>query len=184
MALKASKGRAWAVWAILLIPFIYMAAVVMPGVQQQMMSVADDPHCAVPLDLMMFGISDEAALTHLACMGETGRAVYRAAELKQDTIYPLFYGAFLAFTLWALASFGGITRNRGLLVLLPIIAVAFDYMENHYIVELIDQFPHLAEGTVDMASMGNQMKWSFAMLSMVMVLILAALGGIRVWRGR
>lgn len=184
MGLKASKGRAWLVWAILLIPFGYMAGVVMPGVQHRMESVADDPACSTPLDLMLFGFTDEAAHRSLQCMGEEARPVYRAAELREDAVYPVCYGAFLAFTLWALASFGGITRNRGLLVLLPIIAVAFDYMENHYVVELIDQFPNLEEHTVDMASMGNQMKWSFAMLSMLMVLILAALGGIRVWRER
>lgn len=170
------------VWMVLFVPYLYLAAVVMPGVQHDVQAVALDAGCATPLDLFIVGIDRADALKALECMGQEGRDIYRAAEVREDAVYPISYGLLLAFTLWALSGFAGIRTKKGLLALLPFLAVAFDYVENAHIVQLIDQFPNLSEETVEMASLGNQFKWSFAFVSMALILILLALGGIRMWR--
>jgi len=158
--------------------------VVMPAAQSQMKSASNDAECAQPLDLYYFGFTHADAYRALECLGESGRTLYRKVELREDAVYPISYGLFLSFSLFLLASDGGLRRKRWLLAFLPWMAVAFDFMENHYIVLLIDQFPQLGSDIVRMASIGNQLKWFFAAFSVLLLLWVATVSAIRLMRER
>jgi len=184
MSLKVSRGKAWAVWGVLFVPYLYLAAVVMPGLMADMQAVALDATCAKPLDLFLFGFTEAQANGVFTCLGDAGMAVYRAGELLQDAVYPVIYALFLSFTLWALSGFMVSGRKRVLLALLPFMAMTFDFMENSHIVQLIDQYPTLDAGTVLKASVGNQLKWFFAFVSIGLIVMFALLSAVRVVRGR
>lgn len=184
MSLKISRGKAWAVWGVLFVPYLYLAAVAMPGLMEDMKAVAVDAACAKPLDLFLFGFTEAQAMEVFGCLGEAGRAVYRAGELSQDTVYPVSYALFLSFTLWALSGLMVTGRKRFFLTLLPFVAMIFDFVENAYIVQLIDQYPELDASTLLKASVGNQMKWFFALVSIALIVVFALLSAVRVVRGR
>jgi hypothetical protein len=165
-----SRTFAWGVWTALLVPYLYMAAVVMPGLLSGMQEVAEDASCARPLDLFLFGFSQDDVLQTLGCLGTTGRAVYREGELTADVAYPIAYGLLLSCTLWFLS--GGVLQDRWryMLAAIPLLAMLVDYVENAHIVMLIDQFPAVLEQTVNRGSAANAMKWGLAFLSIASVL--------------
>jgi len=184
MVFRMKRRVAWAVWAVLFIPFAYMSGVVMPKVQGEMARLSADPSCAVPLDLHVLGFEEAEVTALFECLGAAGREVYREATLREDAIYPITYAALLSFTIWALAGLAGAARWRVLMAFLPWVAVGFDLIENHNIVALIDAYPFMDARTVDMASLGNQLKWSFVFISVAVMLASAAIAAVRVVRGK
>lgn len=184
MAFRMKRRVAWAVWAVLFIPFAYMSGVVMPSVQDEMARLSADPKCSVPLDLKVLGFEEADVVAVLECLGPAGREVYRAATKREDTLYPITYAALLSFTIWALAGLAGVARWRVILALLPWVAVGFDLIENNNIVALIDSYPEMDVRMVDMASLGNQLKWSFVFISVAIMLFSAAASAVRVVRGK
>lgn len=184
MAFHMKRRVAWAVWAVLFVPFAYMSGVVMPGVQSEMIRLSADPACTVPLDLHVLGFEETDVKALMDCLGAAGREVYRQGTLREDALYPITYAALLSFTIWALAGLAGIVRWRVLLSLLPWVAVGFDLVENHNIVALIDAYPAMDARRVDMASLGNQLKWSFVFISVTVMLASASVAAVRVVRGK
>ena len=184
MAFRMKRRVAWAVWAVLFIPFAYMSGVVMPKVQGDMARLSTESSCSVPLDLHMFGFEEAEVAALFDCLGAAGREVYREATMREDAIYPITYAAMLSFTIWALAGLAGAARWRVLLAFLPWVAVGFDLIENHNIVALIDTYPMMDMRTVDMASLGNQLKWSFVFVSVAVMLTSASVAAVRVVRGK
>lgn len=183
MPFSIPTKTAWAIWAALFICYLYMGAIVMPGVMERVNAVASNPSCAAILDLKLFGISEVQANEALTCMGEQGRSVYRSAELKEDFIYPISYGLLLCFSLFCLAGFFGANKLRWLLAALPLLTIGFDILENSHIVQLIDQYPNFDAATLRMASLGNTLKWSFAFPSIGLTLVLGGWALVKRIRG-
>lgn len=177
------KGVKWAVWAVLFVGYAYMAAVVMPGLMSDIQAVSETATCARPLDLFLTGFSLNDVERSFTCMGPSGLEVYRAGEVRDDVLYPIAYGLFLTFTIWALSGATVRGRFRILLVMLPVLTVGFDLGENAHIVQLIDQFPDLQENTVHRGAWFNRIKWAFAFLSILTVLVLASMHAWRLIRG-
>lgn len=171
-------------WGVLFVPYLYLAVVAMPGLMVDMRAVALDASCAKPLDLFLFGFTEAQATQVFECLGDSGMAVYQAGERLQDAIYPLSYALLMSFTLWALSGITVSGRKRALLTVLPLLAMAFDYVENAHIIQLIDQYPALGAETVLKASVGNQLKWFFVFLSIGFIGLFGLLSTLRVARGR
>ena len=108
-------------------------------------------------------------------LGEQGRQLYTTLQVL-DLIFPLAYGMTMT-----LALTGVITRlfPEGHImekaVFIPILGMIFDYLENFAIAALIASFPNLSPLTVSAASVFTQLKWSFIILTVVLLVILAAL---------
>lgn len=179
-----SARTRWAIGVLLFMAYGYMAAVVMSGLMADLQAAAPDAACAKALDLHIFGFTMVEADRALQCMGDAGRAVYRAGEQRQDVAYPIVYGLFLLFTIWALSGIIIRAGLRSVLMLLPVLTVLLDFWENALIVELIDQFPQLMGPTVARCSMANSLKWGFAFASMLSVLMLAGAHAHRQWKSR
>jgi len=174
----------WIVWIILLFIFLYLSNVVMPGIQDDIIRVADKPGCVSSLDTE-FGFTKEVAFNHLDCMGRAGRSVYDESRKSKDSIYPVSYGLFFSFTLFSLSSL--LFRKRSFIFILTAIPVAgmlFDFFENEQIGKLIAQFPDLKDTTVTLASAGNIAKWSFDYLSIGLILALSVWVMVRTIKGR
>jgi hypothetical protein len=173
----------WLIWVLIFIPYMYVANVVMPGIQKEVSEAAQDPSCSKALDIMIFGINQESAYSSLSCMGEEGRAIYREAEKTEDTIYPIVYTLFFLFTLFVLGSylFG---KRKFLLVLFifPLFGMMLDFVENSSIITLIDQYPDLDPGSVWQASLAGSLKWIVAFSNIAMTLIFAIMSLIKFFR--
>ena len=93
-----------------------------------------------------------------------------------DLIFPLAYGMTLT-----LALTGVITRLfpeghfMEKAISIPILGMIFDYLENITIASLIASYPNISPLTVGVASIFTQLKWSFIILALVMLVILAVL---------
>ena len=143
-----------------MILYFYMAGVVMSGASATINTAAADSYCSKPLDLCITGIDYHQSYLSLECMGEKGRSAYQQIETRQDVIYPIVYGLLFLFTLLCLSSY--CTENKVVIVscsVLPFVIVASDFLENHFIVKLIGEFPNLNPDTVNKLSVFNSAKW-------------------------
>jgi hypothetical protein len=61
----------------------------------------------------------------------------------------------LSFSLFCLSGFLGFGKWRWLLAALPLICIGFDFVENHHIHLLLQQYPTFDAETLRMASLGN-----------------------------
>lgn len=135
-----------------------------------------------PMDLQFFSTPEQ--LYDLAkSYGEFGRAFYRSVELSVDLIYPVVYT--LAFGLlisWLFQrGFKPGHKARGLNVV-PLGAWLFDLLENMGIVTMLSVFPVQINVVAWLTTVFTMIKWSFAGISLLLILIgivLAARNGFR-----
>ena len=144
----------------------------MRGASESIATVAIDPICAIPFDLQIFGVSQTEAQKTMECFGEEGRKIYQGIASHEDVAYPIAYGLFYAFTLFSLSSFCVERKGITLVVtLIPPLIVISDLVENHYIIEMIKQFPTLGAETVASMSLFNSIKWGLFFSTLFLVLI-------------
>lgn len=180
-----SRTVTWIIWSILLVVYMYMAAYVMRGASATIGVVATDPVCAIPFDLQIFGASQGEAQKTMECFGEEGRRIYQGIASHEDVAYPIAYGLFYAFTLFSLSSF--CVRKKGITIvvtLIPLIIVISDLIENHYIIEMIKQFPVLRADTVASMSLFNSIKWALLFPTLLLTLIFSIWSVVILVKGR
>ncbi len=170
----------WIIWLILLVQFIYTKNYMMPKMVNSITDASVRPGCSEIPDLL-FGIDQETVYQELDCMGKEGRSVYKKESTQKDSIYPLSYGLFFAFTILALSL--PVSRKKWpvvVLTIIPLIGSLFDFIENLYLRQLVDQYPNLQTQTVAMANIANIGKWSFIYTGIAIVIVLAVWAFIRV----
>lgn len=104
-----------------------------------------------------------------------GRLAYIAARWSFDLAYPLVYGLFM-LAAWSF-SLERLTRGSPLgrrLSLLPLLAPAFDYVENVAATVVVASYPAVPAGWAVAASVGTALKWAFVGLGLAGALILPA----------
>lgn len=102
-------------------------------------------------------------------------AMQYAADFNRiaDTIYPLVYMSFLSISLAFLfrsLSAGKIQRLRFLIVL-PLLAGLFDFLENGNIQTIFESYPTIPDSLFLQTSQYTQWKWNFAFVSILLVLV-------------
>lgn len=129
-----------------------------------------------PIDLMMAPSPDTLA-NAISAYGAEGRAFYSTIELTADILYPIayafFYGLLISFI------FKRVFDEKSkiqLLNVLPFGAWLFDLIENICILTLFSSFPNLPAALLMILTIVNAVKWAFAGLS-----ILSLLMGLGVW---
>lgn len=182
---KSGSKTKLMIWVVLLVQYLFMGGYVMQSVLNDLKAVAEQPECATILDLEIMNVTAEKVEKSLGCMGEQGRAVYLVAATVHDSIYPISYGLFLAFTIYCLASFLGFGRLLVLfLTLVPVVILPFDYVENHYIAQLINQYPDLQPASINGVSTANKLKWILVLVSFALVLGLGGVSLVKLVRKR
>lgn len=177
-----SRLTSWIIWLVLMVFYLYMGGVVMSKASEDIQKSSTDAGCAKPLDLNVAGITLETAHHTLTCMGIQGRRVYRKIEVQQDYIYPFAYGLLLVFTLLALSSY--CLKNKAIILSvsgLPLIVIAADFLENHYIIKLISEFPDLNDSTVTSLSVFNGLKWILFFVAAGLIILFVFLSLIKLY---
>lgn len=149
--------------------------------------LSDVAEGAQPFDLRPLGYSIGEARTLLTMLGEAGRAYYTDVQLVLDTVYPAVYALSRALAVWWLTMPGRLrdaavpTAVRGLLLLPPIVATAFDYRENTLIAKMLAAGPAVASEIVTGASLATQLKFVAGTIADLTMIGFAAIAYIR-WR--
>ena len=103
--------------------------------------------------------------------GEAGRQEYIRARFTFDLVYPLVYGSFLALTVsWFLNRTIVAASRWRVLNLLPVIGVAFDFLENIAASLVMGLYPSRIPIAAVLASGFTPIKWVFVSASFLVLL--------------
>ena len=98
--------------------------------------------------------------------GEEGLLTYNKIQIV-DMFYPLIYSMLLSSILFLLFSHSKTVA----IMLMPIIAAYFDYVENFLLFISTRTFPDLNPAMIKIASFATSLKWSLIYISLVFVII-------------
>ncbi len=119
---------------------------------------------------IQFGFDKYFVLSSLSSMGEKGREVYLLSTLVIDSIYAIIYG--VTYTIFFIFIAKDTSQKR--IVFFPFLISLFDLLENTGIVSLILNYPNISEMLVVFTSFANRLKWIFALLTIVLVIVFIA----------
>lgn len=94
-----------------------------------------------------------------------GRKLYAWTEITVDLIFPIIYAAFLSLFIVYLFQKCSINTSEQFVVMLPFIALLFDYGENILIAIMLFAYPQEYPGLASIASAFTKLKWSFLAVS-------------------
>jgi len=123
-------------------------------------------------DLSPFGYSFNYATELLDTLGVEGRNLYLFTQLPLDFIYPgLFSITYSLLLIWLFGKTFNENSKVYYLAFVPVLAGIFDYVENVFIIKMINSFPNLQIATVKVASIFTLLKSSFTMLFFVLLIV-------------
>ena len=123
-------------------------------------------------DLSPFGYSFNYATELLDTLGVEGRNLYLSTQLPLDFIYPgLFSITYSLLLVWLFGKTFNENSKIYYLAFVPFLAGIFDYVENVFIIKMMNSFPDLQIATVKVASLFTLLKSSFTMLFFVLLIV-------------
>ncbi len=127
----------------------------------------------IPLfDLSPAGYSFSYANELLTALGEEGRDLYLFTQLPLDFIYPgLFSVTYSLLLIWLFGKTFKADSKVYYFALVPFMAGVFDYIENIFIIHMLNSFPDLQINIVKMASTFTILKSSFSMLFFILLMV-------------
>ncbi|MHA2045669.1 MAG: hypothetical protein ACXAAO_12840 [Candidatus Thorarchaeota archaeon] len=136
------------------------------------MAMMDQSGILAFLDMRFFYTFDDVT-EYLTALGETGRTYYLYQKIV-DSFFPIGYGLGIALALGYLCKKSDIKNPWHSIILIPIIAAIFDYIENILLTTQIVSFPTISETIVSVAAITTLIKWIF-LLSAIGVLFVSVL---------
>ena len=113
-------------------------------------------------DMSPSGYSYQYAMSLLERLGDAGRTIYLTRQLPLDFIYPgLFAVSYTLLLIWLFSKSFKDTSRIFYLAFIPALGGLFDYLENIYIIRMINAFPDLSTGLVQVASTFTLLKSIF-----------------------
>ncbi|MCS6845917.1 MAG: hypothetical protein NZ528_16605 [Caldilineales bacterium] len=168
-----AASRGWLALAALA-AFLLFTALVLPG--QAAQSAERTGGGPQPDSSLFYSAEDLYAMAE--AFGPEGRQAYIRARFTFDLVWPLVYGAFLVTSIGWLAgrAFAPGSLPR-LLVLVPVLGVALDYLENLSTSLVMARYPALTPVVDVLAPLFTSLKWAFVGGSFVVLVgaLLAAL---------
>jgi len=166
LMLKHSTGRTVSVFfALTMAVYLIMLLYTIPAV------TAFAPEFPI-FDLSPSGYSFSYASELLDKLGNEGRNIYLHSQLPLDFIYPgLFAVTYSLLLVWLFRKYFNINSKVYYLGFVPILAGVFDYLENIFIIKMINSFPDLQMHTVKIASTLTILKSSFTIFFFVLLLM-------------
>ncbi len=162
----------WVVWTLGLLSLFVLLMINVRGLPGAFHS---DALKQVGLLDMTINYSPEIAYAKLTAYGEQGRYAYRIFLDYVDSVFPALYGLF--FLLGTTYAFACVFPGRPVwqkLSFLTLGTTLFDYAENFCFLAMLRHYPQRLEGVARVANIFTLTKWSFAVFSMVLVIIGAA----------
>jgi hypothetical protein len=143
---------------IAVIIFILFTALVLPGQSAQAEDVSGDSGSPD----MSFFYSAEKLFKMAEAYGDQGRSAYIRARFTFDLIWPLVYGFFLTTSIsWSIHRSGFSKTAWGIINLVPVFGVIFDYLENITTSWVMFRFPQPAYLPATLAPFFTATKWIF-----------------------
>lgn len=106
-------------------------------------------------------------------MGKDGQKIYHFVSSKIDMVYPIVYGLLFCLLLAVLLKkITTPTSKWRWMCCLPLLGVAFDYLENFSMQGLLNSYPDITVAQVAFSSQMTSLKWGFLTMVLVMVLVL------------
>ena len=113
-------------------------------------------------DLSPSGYSYSQAISLLEELGDEGRAIYLSRQLPLDFVYPgLSAISYTLLLIWLFSKSIKDTSRIFYLAFIPVLGGMFDYLENIYIIRMINSFPDLSPRLVQVASTFTLLKSVF-----------------------
>lgn len=121
-----------------------------------------------------FGYSIETAYKILTNLGEEGREIYLERVIPLDLILPITYMLMLATWILFLLRHAYLSAKYQGLLIVPVSAMVFDWVENLSVVILLRSYPELSAGAVQAASTAGILKMCsiFASVGIIAILII------------
>ena len=165
-----AKANGYLVLGFLALQFIF-SGLILPYFQKQF-----DPEMNRGLMDLSFGFTPEKGYSIIESYGKKGREVYLFVEYFIDILYPIAYTA--AFILLLSFLFKKNNWNLGSLNLLPLGCLTFDLCENFGIIIMLKAFPEKVDFWATFSSNLGMIKWVFAGLTVITVVISLVMWGI------
>ena len=116
-------------------------------------------------DMSPTGYSSEYAFTLLESIGPDGRNTYLTVQLPLDFIYPgLSAVTYSLLLIWLFGKGFQSGSKIFYFAFVPIVAGVFDYLENVGIIAMINAFPNISDGLVEISSTFTLLKSGFTVV--------------------
>ncbi len=122
-----------------------------------------------------FGYSSAQANSIVTALGEQGRLFYLTKIIPIDFVFPATYMLCYAGWIARLAKNVLPLRRAKRLLILPLLAMLFDWLENIGIIFILTQYTGISDGAVALASTAGMIKFTFTLCSMVTIFVLLVL---------
>ena len=103
-------------------------------------------------------------------LGFEGRRAYKYATLFIDTPYAVIYSITYPIIIYMLLKANNVLKYKYLIVI-PVFIGLSDLIENLSIVTLLNNYPEKMDFMVKISSMATSLKWIFAVLTFVIILL-------------
>ena len=158
---RASRKNTLVFLIIALVTFVLIGAVAM--------AMMDQSGILAFLDMRFFYTFDDVT-EYLTALGETGRTYFIYQKII-DSFFPIGYGLGIALALGYIFRMRDIKSPWHSIILIPIIAAIFDYLENILLTTQIVSFPNISEVIVSIAAIITLIKWIFLLSSIVLLFV-------------
>lgn len=115
---------------------------------------------------IQFSYKIEKVTEYFTAYGSEGLITYNKIQLI-DMFYPLVYSILLSSILYLLFSHSKTVA----IILMPIVAAYFDYLENFLLFISTRTFPDLNPAIIKISSFATSLKWSLIYISVVFIII-------------
>ncbi len=154
-------------WKVILstIIFVVFVSLVLPRISiltTESIGISESPDTS-------FSFDSDRFYEMVEDYGEEGRTFYVQVRWTFDVIWPLVYGVFLISTTLFFSS--GL-KSRKPLVLLPILAVGFDFLENIFATIVMTVYPKVVPTLFFFLKLSSMTKWGTLFVSFIIIIIL------------
>jgi|WetSurMetagenome_2_1015567.scaffolds.fasta_scaffold608124_1 hypothetical protein len=164
----AKYSRGWIVSVMLLLTlavYTYMLTTTIPLVMQH-------SHGMELLDMQPTGYTVEYAKALFKELGESGRYVYLHRQIPADMVYPFLFAVTYSLLLtYIFRKAFSVNSRWHTLVVVPIFAGAFDYLENLGIIYHLESYPQLSDNMIRLTNFCSVAKSIFTMLFFALLFV-------------
>jgi hypothetical protein len=155
-------------WLIALTLYLLTGGVLMPYGASRISEAAGHP---VGILDLQFSYDKERVIEILSDYSERARTLAAIFNATADSFYPVIYALLFIVTVsWIFKNVNGGRAYLKVLLVLPILIMLVDYMENSYIISLLNDFPKINDTNVLYGSLFTTTKWSLVFLQLGIIL--------------
>jgi len=150
------RNTSWRMLGIAFVAYVLFPALLLPRAEMAINQAAGQEVCIIDLGI---GFDLTKMQQQVADYGEAGRNLYRRTELTVDILYPVAYAFFFSVILSLLMR--GLPLDSGLRRwnVLPFLMLAFDLLENIFIVMMLSSYPDWSDTTAMLCAVFRLLKW-------------------------